>query len=403
MIYERKAGRGNLVARLPATKTSDRKPILLLSHIDTVPFDADLWSFAPLSGEVHQGYLQGRGALDDKGHGVVHALALVLLAQHVALRNQEIVFCASAAEETDREGIGIDWLLERHPASIGPPAWVWNEGGVSTHAAFLGGQLVHAIGTAEKRSLWIRLRAEGPGGHGSVPVPESAIHILMAALERIEARSIHWRVTTPVKEMFTRIASQQSQPWRWLLNQIDQPWILRLANSRLREDPSIAAMFHDSISITGLQAGIKANVIPRYAEATLDIRLLPDTDAKEFVERLHRTIADPRITILDLPDPLPPPIEASSTEHPFFAVVDEVMAQELPGGTSVPYQATGGSDSEPFRQIGIPAYGYFPGLLDPELVETIHGRDERIPLEELERGVRVTYRVLKKMITQPAD
>jgi acetylornithine deacetylase/succinyl-diaminopimelate desuccinylase-like protein len=138
-------------------------------------------------------------------------------------------------------------------------------------------------------------------------------------------------------------------------------------------------------------------VIPGRAEATIDVRLLPDTDAAVFLRDLERAIGDSRVRVEGVPDPLPPVLEQSPVANELFAAIEAEMAREIPGSITVPTQTTGGTDSSWFRARGVPAYGFIPARLPEELVASIHGVDERAPIAELERALRVTYRVLLRL------
>ncbi len=398
VLYEPEPRRGNLVVRLPATDPDGSGTILLLSHIDVVPADPAAWSFPPFSGAIRDGHVFGRGALDDKGQGAVHAMAMVLLAESPVPRRRDIVFAATAGEETDGENVGIEWLIEHHWQALGEPVAVWNEGGASTRIAFMGDTIINAIGTTEKRALWITLSADGEGGHGSTPVRNGAIERLNAALGRIRAHDTGLRATPAVAESFSRMAEHAPFPRSLMMDWIANPLVLAVAGSVIEENRVLSAMFRNTIALTGLRAGLKHNVIPRRAEATLDVRLLPDTDAAAFLAELADVIDDPSITIDVMQDPLPPVVEASPWDTELFRAMEIELEREFPGSVTLPNQTAGGSDSKWFREIGVPAYGYMPMLLGPEYLGAIHGLDERIPLTEVGRAVRVTYRTLLRMV-----
>lgn len=395
--------RGSVVARLPATHPdpAGRGPILLLSHIDVVPVEPDAWSFPPFSGAIEDGFVYGRGALDDKGHGAAQAMALVLLARSGLPRTRDVIVCAAAGEETgddDARAVGVEWLLREHGDALGPPAVVWNEGGWSTPSALVGDRVVNAVATAEKRALWLTLHVEGQGGHGSRPRRDGANQALVRALERLLAYETPLRVHPTVAETFARLGSQVAFPLGAVMQYVSNPVVLRLAGSQLTASPTTNAMVRDTIALTGLRSGVKHNVIPRHAEAMLDVRLLPDSDAAAFLETLALVLADDRIEIRDAPQPLPPVAEASPTDHELFRAIEDAMGEELPESTTAPLLTTGGTDSKWFRERGIPAYGFFPVQIDEKLLDTVHGLDERVAVSELGRAVRVTYRALVSLV-----
>ncbi len=409
--FESAAGRGSIVARLPATEPAPEGPgpILLLSHIDVVPADPDQWSFPPFEGAIRDGWVYGRGAIDDKGHGVVQALALALFQRLGTPRNRDLVFAATAAEEAGTD-LGADWMIEHHWDALGPPVVVWNEGGVSTRNELVGGRVLNAIATTEKRARWINLIAQGEGGHGSQPVVNGAVERIARALARIADHPTPLRVTPTVAESLRRIGEAADFPTSFALRHISNPLMLRLLGSQLTANRATNAMVRDTISLTGLQAGLKHNVIPRRATARLDVRLLPDTDPEAFLAWLRTVIDDPDIAIEIEPDTLSfagwrervtgdgsSAVPPSPSDNELFRALEAELAAEFEGSITMPMQTTGGSDSKYFRARGVPAYGYLPALAEQALIDSIHGLDERVPIEELERAVRVTYRTLVRL------
>jgi acetylornithine deacetylase/succinyl-diaminopimelate desuccinylase-like protein len=397
-VLEAAPGRGNVIARLPATEPDGRGPILLLSHLDVVPADPEAWSFPPFSGAIRDGHVFGRGALDDKGQGVVFVEALSLLQESGLPRGRDLVFAATAGEEVD--GMGAQWLIENHWERLGPPSAVWNEGGASTPLAEAGGRIVHGIATGEKRSLWLSLITRGEGGHGSMPVADSANDRMVRALTRVAEWETPIRVTPGLELAMERLSEDLSPIEAFAARNAGNPLVQLIAGERLTASRSLNAMLRDTISITVLKSGLKHNVIPRLAEARLDVRLLPDTDAAAFVGALEAVIDDAEVEIVLPESGLPAIIPASPTEHEIFVAIEAEIEHRLPGGMTLPVQANGATDSLLFRARGIPAYGYIPMNLGPELSAAMHGLDERVPLEELERAVRVTTAVLERL-TKP--
>ena len=395
-IYLAEPGRGHIVARLSAARGGDPRPILLLSHIDVVPADPTAWTFPPLSGAIRDGAVYGRGTLDDKGHGIVFAVALALLEREKVPRSRDLVFCATADEEIGGAA-GAVWMVENHWEALGPPSVVWNEGGASAVTEILGGRTLNGIATTEKREVWLRLVTEGEGGHGSQPLAQGANDRLIRALARVGAYQTPLRVTPTVAELSRRMSDQAGLPLSILLRHLANPLVLRFVSGRLTENRLVNAAVRDTIALTGLQSGLKHNVIPRTASANLDIRLLPDTDADDFLEKLEEVIDDESVRFENVLGSIPEVVPASPWDNELFRAIETEMERELPGSITIPLLSVGGTDSRLFRRRGIPAYGYMPALYTPEIAPSIHGPDERIPLEELERAIRVTYRVLRRL------
>lgn len=400
-VVESAPGRGNVIARLPATAPDGSGAVLLLSHLDVVPAVAAEWKAPPFGGEIRDGAVWGRGTLDDKGHAAVFATALARLAASGGPRRRDLVFCASADEEMAGAG-GVDWLVEHRWDALGPPARVWSEGGASAPLDALGGVIANGIATTEKRALWLTLVAEGEGGHGSQPVANGANDRLVRALARVSAWETPLRLTPTVREQLDRLAARVAFPWNLGLAALELPGGLTLGGRFLTGERLTNAMVRDTVALTGLRSGGKHNVIPERAEATLDVRLLPDSDAAAFLRDLEAVIADPLVRVVLPEGGLPPPSQASPWDDELFHAIAAEMERELPDSVTLPNQTTGGTDAESFRRRGVPAYGYLPALLPADLNRSIHGADERFPLEEIERAVRVTTRVLERLVSSPA-
>lgn len=400
--WESAPGRGNVCARLRATRPDGRGAILLLHHLDVVPADPDAWSFPPFSGAVQDGFVYGRGAIDDKGHGAIQLMAFALLAGSEGPRARDVVLCGTAAEETRGEDVGVDWMIQHHLDALGPPAAVWNEGGGALRVPALGDRTVAAIAVSEKRGLWIKLVAEGEGGHGSQPIRDSANRRLIRALGRVDRFATPWRVPGPVAETLSRVAGSLDFPWSLLARLARHPVALRLAGPWLEEVPMAAGFVRDTVAITGLDSGFKHNVIPRRAEATLDVRLLPETDPRTFLAALERVIDDPNVHI-ETPGELPGSTPPSPWDDELFRAIEAETKTEFEGALVLPIMMPAGTDSKFFREIGVPAYGFIPAELDRELTAAIHGLDERIPVRALETGVRVTYRTLRRLVAPTGD
>ena len=201
-------------------------------------------------------------------------------------------------------------------------------------------------------------------------------------------------------EQLARLEARLAFPWSLALAALQLPGGLTLGGRFLTGERLTNAMVRDTVALTGLRSGLKHNVIPGRAEATLDVRILPDTDAAAFLRELEAVIDDPEVRVVLPETGVPAPSTASPWQSELFEAIAAEMERELPGSVTLPIQTTGGTDSEPFRRRGVPAYGFLPALLSAELNATIHGADERFPLAELERAVRVTTRVLERLVRE---
>jgi acetylornithine deacetylase/succinyl-diaminopimelate desuccinylase-like protein len=387
-------GRANLVARLRGS--GSKEPVLLYHHMDVVEADAQQWSADPFGGEMRDGYVWGRGAIDMKGMGIMHLLALDLLKKHMPNRSRDIIFVAAADEEKGG-AYGAQWLIEQHWPEI-EAEFVWDEGGFGMKD-FFDEKPVFAVAVAEKKDIWMRLIAHGVAGHSGIPHGDNAAEILMAALNKIMDINAQYRLHPIAASMFAKIARLKSFPQSFLMSHLGNPLIFRLLLPTLRADKTISAMLRDTISITVLRAGEKENIIPEIAEATLDVRLLPDHDPQAFLDKLGKLIRDERVEIQ--------PLHAfkqssvSSTDTDFYRVLVEVLDELVPGSVTTPMLTPGGTDSSFFRQKGVNAYGLFPAIINPAELAGFHNINERISIENLRLGTQITYEVLCRLCNRP--
>ncbi len=376
-------GRANLYARL-SSPASGGRAVLLLHHMDVVPAGPG-WSVEPFAGRVRDGFLWGRGALDDKSLGIAQLAAMVDLKRRRAPLERDVIFLAVADEENGGLS-GAGWLLEKHPELFRGVEAVIGEGGRSQTGA--GGKLLWwGIEVAQKRPLWLEVSTSGRGGHGSSLNPYSANHQLVQGLARLLAVPIRWRVTPPVRAYCRAIAPLHNQRWRRIFSNIDAV----IAESGPKETllPGMENLFVNSVQVTVLRGGERINVISGEARARLDIRLLPDTDADVFLAEVKRLLGKDFSVRILLSAPPAPPSPASGR---LFEVLQRTLGTE---GPVVPAFISGITDSRFFRERGIPAYGVSPFKVAGEDARGIHGPDERISLAELDRGVERMRRIVR--------
>jgi acetylornithine deacetylase/succinyl-diaminopimelate desuccinylase-like protein len=392
-IYTSAPNRLNLLARLPGD--GSKKPILLYHHMDVVEADPQCWSCDPFGGEIRDGYVWGRGAIDMKGMGVMQLLAMELLQLYHPDRTRDIIFFAAADEEKGG-AYGTQWMIENHWPEI-KSEYVWDEGGFGLQD-FFGPAPVFTVAIAEKKELWLKLIAHGKPGHSGMPHDDNAANILLQALDRVMALNAKYELNPVTKMMFAEISNTMPFPKSFLLKNLQNPLIFRLMQSALTSDPAIAAIMKDTLSITILRAGSKENVIPDRAEATLDIRLLPDRDPAVFLENLKKLIADIRIEIKVVQ--YPEGASVSNVNSEFFKTLAGVLKELAPESVTAPMLTPGTTDSCFFRRKGVNSYGLFPAIINPGELARFHGIDERISIENLRLGTQITYEILQRMCTQ---
>jgi len=379
-----------LLARLRGTRRH-KKPIVLLNHMDVVPADPREWSFPPFAGDVADGMVRGRGAIDMKGLAIAQLLALHLLADRGERPRRDIVFLAVPDEEVGGTA-GTKWLAEQHPQILDATG-VWDEGGYGVSGLFPAPLLL--ISVTEKKVLWIRLVATGPSGHGSRPFPETAPMRLLRALDRVFGNLPQARLTRLSSRMLSRIGPSVPGVTGFAMRNAHNPFVWLFARRILEQDPLINTLVRDTVALTMLDGGYKPNVIPERASAVLDCRLLPDRDQDRFLAELARVIDDEHVAIEIIQ--ATEPAAYSSTRTALYRAMETAAKAVYPDAVVSPFMTSVGTDSRFFRRRGVPAYGFLPALLPQELLATVHGADERIPVATLGPAVRVLYEALRRM------
>jgi acetylornithine deacetylase/succinyl-diaminopimelate desuccinylase-like protein len=391
-LHDAGGGRVSITARLPAAKANGNKPLVLLSHIDVVPAEPEHWQVAPFSAEVRDGVLWGRGALDMKGMAVMELLAMVQLRRHGVELDRDVVFVAVADEEEGGHK-GIHHLRRTRPDLL-QAAYVLNEGAYG-FSKFMGRDVtMFGICPSEKSPCWVKLTARGRPGHGSVPHRDNAVARIVRALARVDARESRARLTPPVEAMIRTLGRHSLVPAD--LDPFD-PETLEAIGA---VDAHLGAITHDTACLTSLRAGSKHNVIPGVAEATLDCRILPDTNPESFLRELEEIIDDPEVEVTCV---LSHDSGTSSMDTPVArAVTESVRARYGDDGFVVPMLSPGFTDSHAYRAAGAAAYGFVPCLLTSEELATIHGHDERISLANLTLGTELLLDVVNRLAVPSA-
>ena len=373
-LYARIPERASLVARIPGR--GDGPSLLFLSHTDTVLADAAEWQVDPWSGELRDGEVWGRGALDMKGQVASSAVAIASLARDGFEPAGDLIFAATADEEVG-DDFGLSWLCEAHPDAVRADFAI-NEG--AGERIELGGRPFYLCSTAEKTSAPFLLRVHGRSGHASMPgIADNALlkaARLLGRLERLRPEPI---LIPEVEALLRAVTGRSAAPED----------ALELARSF---SPLAAALVEPLLSLTVsptmIRASQKRNVIPALCEVTVDCRLLPGQTTAE-AERLIRNAlgeGDYELEWIQAQGGTRSPLQG-----PLWAAVEAFVAEVEPGARVVPICVAGFTDSHWLREaFGTVAYGFFPArAMDPELAaRLIHSADERVPVDDLELGVR---------------
>lgn len=397
-LFEPSPGRAALVARLRGDGTS--RPVILMGHMDVVGVEREHWSVDPFAAEIKNGYVYGRGAIDDKGMLAANLETMLLLKRHVVDAGErlarDVIFVANADEEAGGE-FGMGWLLEHHRELVNAE-FALNEGGRTR--VVRGQPLYVAVQSAEKVAHVVTVTARGPGGHAAIPLAGNAILRLGRALAVIGRHREPTQLTATTREFFSRLASVWPEPTeRRAMADVtsgDHQRVVRGARV-LGKTAVFDAVLRTGISATLVSGGIRTNVIPTDATAKLNIRTLPGQSIDAVVARLRRVVNDSfvDVAITDRGSESPP----SDFNSAMFTAVADTVKDLAPAMVTVPYMSTGATDSARLRRLGVQSLGLLPFPMSQDDEDRMHGNDERIPIASLDFGTRLifgaTYRVTR--------
>jgi acetylornithine deacetylase/succinyl-diaminopimelate desuccinylase-like protein len=381
-------GRANLVARIPG---AGGPSLLLLSHTDVVLADPAEWSVPPFSGELRDGMVWGRGALDMKSQVAANAVAIASLAREGFRPSGDLIFVAAADEEVG-DGFGLEWLCEEHPEAVRCDFAI-NEGG-GERIELADGTPIYEATVAEKMTAPFRLRVRGRSGHASMPgIADNALVKAARLIERLAAFRPEPQLQ-PEVEGFLRVVLGDVPP---ATQAVEQTRPVSPAGADI-----VAALLVPTFSPTIISASAKRNVIPALCEVEVDCRLLPGQHPAH-VEPVIRAVLGG-----DVEYELEWVEEArggtrSPLDTPLWQALEEFVAEAEPGARAAPLACAGFTDSHWLREaFGTVAYGFFPatGELPPEVAASlVHSADERIPVSDLELGVRWLHHAARAVLS----
>ena len=384
-LYAKVPERANLVARIPG-RSADASRLLLLSHTDTVLADAAEWQLDPWSGELKDGEIWGRGALDMKGQVAANAVAIASLAREGFEPNGDLIFAATADEEVG-DDFGLSWLCREHPDAVRAEYCV-NEG-AGDRIDFGGGRIFYLCSAAEKMSSPFRLSVHGRSGHASMPgIADNALVKAAPLIERLAEYRPEPRLEPEVAAFLRQLVGRD-------VGADEALEVSRGVHPLAGE--LIEALLGLTVSPTVISASQKRNVIPALCELTVDCRLLPGQTQAEAEQVLRGVLGegDYDFEWLEGQGGTRSPLET-----PLWSAIESFVAAEEPEAQVAPVCLAGFTDSHWLREaFGTVAYGFFPmRTMDPELAaRLIHSADERIAVEDLELGVRSLRHVAEQM------
>lgn len=393
-VIEWRPGRGNVVARIKGDGTAP--PLLLFSHTDVVPADPEHWTHPPFAGDIADGFVWGRGALDMKHMVAMSLLVMALLKRTGAPLKRDVIFAATADEE--QGGGGIKDLVANHPDLIRAEWGISEVGGATTEA---NGKRIYPVQIAEKGVCWVRVRAEGKPGHASLPRGDNAVLRLAHALDRLAKRGLPYHLTRPAAGFIDGMGRAMGGVPGGLIRGLRVPALAPFILSRI-PDPGTArmlhAILHNTATPTGLSAGKKVNVIPSSAEAVIDCRTLPGFTTEAVLAELDQALGGGFHFDVILESP---PLE-TSPRTPLFDTIRSTVERHDPGARVIPAVMPAATDAKHLAPLNIKAYGFTPIKMPPgeRLVDQFHGHDERVSVDGLKWGTQVLYETVREFATR---
>lgn len=387
--------RPNVVTRLKGN--GSKEPLLIMAHTDVVNVDPDKWIFPPFSATVDNGYVYGRGAVDDKDNLAAALMVMLELKRQDVQLDRDVIFLAESGEEGSTE-YGIEFMVNEHFDKI-EAEFCLAEGGsvarVNREVQYAG------IQTMEKIPYRVELLATGIAGHGSVPLQTNSVTRLAKAIAAIADWRSPIRLNETTAAYFERLATiSPSDAAQRYVNVLDPGLASEVDEYFLANEPRHASMLRSSLSPNIFDAGYRINVIPSEAAASVDFRALPDENIAEFLDEIRRVINDPAVEV-SLGIRNTRPRGESSLNTPAFTAIEGNISKHY-GVITLPTMSTGATDMAYLRNRGIQCYGIGPAIdrEDAALGFGAHSDQERILIRELNRFVRFNWDVVIEIAAQ---
>jgi acetylornithine deacetylase/succinyl-diaminopimelate desuccinylase-like protein len=390
-VLEVAPGRSAVVARLRSSAISDpARALLLVAHMDVVGAERARWTVDPFGAVMKDGYIYGRGALDDKSMLAANLATIVALKRSNARLNRDVIFLATDDEEAGGEA-SIRTLIAKNWDKFAA-GFALNEGG---EVVAKNGKVQYvAVQASEKVSVNVAVIAKGPSGHASIPTKDNAVVHLAAAVAKIGTYSAPVHFTAVVRRYFEGLAAiSDDEIAKWMRSLESSDRAEHAQRVIAETNPEWGAMMRDTVAPTMLSGGVRANVIPGEARAMLNIRLLPGDTIDVLLGALTKLVNDPQVRLEVQPNSgLAAP--NSSLESDFYAVINKVASQDFGGALVLPYQSPWATDSSQLRLHNVQAYGLWPFPVTDDDLKRMHGDDERLPVASFNKGIEVLLHIV---------
>ena len=388
-IYEMEPGRGNVVARIKGN--GSKKPLLLMGHLDVVGVQKEKWTVDPFAAIRKNGYVYGRGSIDDKDKVTTALMVTLLLKRMKVPLDRDVIFLGEAGEEGESR-VGIGFMVNQHWNDIACE-YAITEGGSMT--AREGKVRTVEIATTEKVPRGVELVAHGQAGHGSRPRFDNAIVHLSEAVAKVGAHQPPMRLNDTTRTYFERLATISTPEEADRYNHLTDPARAPAIEAYFAEhELTHYSILRTSVVPTIIKGGFRTNVIPSEAEANLDIRALPDEDMPKLYEYLKKVINDPAVEVVRSSRGGREPGAPSRIDNEMFRSFEAVQKQMFPGAITLPSMLTGATDNAQLRAKGVQAYGFGPIVDEKEASAGggAHGDDERLRESSLYSEVEFIWR-----------
>ena len=373
--------RANLVARLKGN--GSKRPVLIMGHTDVVGVQKDNWTYDPFTPTRKDGFIYARGAVDDKDNVTAGLMLMILLKRLNVKLDRDVIFLAEAGEEGTTR-VGIDFLVKDHWSEI-DAEFALAEGGVTITRD--GKVRYVSISTTEKVVRPVRLVARGEAGHGSRPTPDNAVLRLTTAVTKLGTWRPPMRLNDTTRAYFERLATISAPEAAARYNHIGDP---ATEDYFAQHELHHYAVLRTTIVPTILKAGFRSTVIPSEAEATLDVRTLPDENVERFYAEMRRVIDDPKVELVPPVRPGRPVSRPSRLDTDMFQALERTQRRMFPGAITLPSLSSGATDMAQLRAKGVEAYGFGP-LVDEQDGHGAHSDNERIAESSLPKLVEFLW------------
>ncbi len=401
-VIESASGRGSVISRLKGT--GEKPSLLLLSHLDVVAANPQEWTVEPFAGVVKDGYVYGRGAYDMKSMTAIEIMVMKLLKKnHVHLKGDVVLAGTADEEQGGEEGAG--WLLRNYKEKVWCP-FVINEGAGLAFASKKG--YVFPVQTAEKGIIWLRVKAKGTPGHGSIPnTADNAVLRMNKVVDRLGNYKAQTVYVHTLREFLAEMGKQDPELQKTFSHLLDEPERSeQILDELAKKDRALAEEIRPRIKMTiaptMIRGGVRENIIPSECEAVFDCRILPGQNVDETVALIKGLLKDVGLDKLTFEFIQIHGGSESPTDNPLYGALSDVLKEFENVAGVTPTLTTGGTDSRYFREMGSVCYGIQPMIPDEpndQLERRMHGIDERITIENLVFGTSVLYEAVKRFMS----